>query len=57
MNVNKIYMTLKDKLTKPLYQNSFDGDSWHMYIKFENIDKILDEQVRIAEEHFKTEKQ
>lgn len=50
-------MTLKDKLTKPLYQNSFDGDSWHMYIKFEDIDKILDEQVRIVEEHFKTEKQ
>lgn len=42
---------LKDKLTKVLYQNSFDGDSHHSYIKFENMDKILEEQTKIAKEY------
>lgn len=34
---------MKDKLIKPLYKNSFDGDSHHMYIRFENIQIIADE--------------
>ena len=42
---------LKDELTKVLYQNSFDGDSHHSYIKFENMNKILEEQTKIAKEY------
>ena len=34
-------MSIIDKLTKPLYQNSFDGDSYHTYIKFEDMQTIL----------------
>lgn len=41
-------MKIKDQLTKPLYENSFDGDSYHTYIKFENIDSIISEQQNIV---------
>jgi len=44
---------LKTQLTKPLYQNSFDGDSYHSYILFENMNKILEEQTAIAKEYTK----
>lgn len=44
---------LKEQLTKPLYQNSFDGDSYHSYILFENMDKILEEQTGIVKEYTK----
>lgn len=46
-------MNLKDNLTKPLYQKSFDGDSYHTYILFENMDVILEEQVKVAKEYAK----
>jgi len=45
---------LKEQLTKTLYQNSFDGDSYHSYILFENMDKILNEQTVIAKEYAKS---
>jgi hypothetical protein len=42
---------LKEELTKPLYKNSFDGDSYHSYILFENMDKILEEQTIISKKY------
>ena len=44
-------MKLKEKLTKPLYQNSFDGDSEHTYIRFENIDVVLSKQEDIVKKY------
>ena len=40
-------MKIKDKLTVPLYEKSFDGDSYHSHIKFENMDVILSAQENI----------
>jgi len=44
-------MKIKDKLTTPLYEKSFDKDSYHLYIKFENIDVILSAQEKITKEY------
>lgn len=43
-------MKIKDKLTVPLYEKSFDKDSYHLYIKFENIDIILSAQEKITKQ-------
>lgn len=44
-------MNIKDRLTKPLYKHSFDGDSLHTYILFEDMDTILEEQAKIVKEY------
>lgn len=44
-------MNIKDELTKPLYKYSFDGDSFHTYILFEDMDTILEEQTKIVKEY------
>ena len=43
-------MKIKDKLTVPLYEKSFDGDPYHSYIKFENMDVILSAQEKITKQ-------
>ena len=42
-------MTLKEKFTKSLYQKSHD-DSECLRIRFENIDEVIDLQVKRADE-------
>ena len=42
-------MTLKEKFKERLYNQSHD-DSECLRIKFENIDKVIDSQEKIAEE-------
>ncbi len=42
-------MTLKEKITEILYKESHD-DSECLRIKFENIDKVIDSQEKIADE-------
>ena len=42
-------MTLKEKITEILYKESHD-DSECLRIRFENIDKVLDSQEKIADE-------
>ena len=42
-------MTLKEKFKERLYNQSHD-DSECLRIKFENIDKVIDSQVKIADE-------
>lgn len=42
-------MTLKEKFKERLYNQSHD-DSECLRIRFENIDKVIDSQERIAEE-------
>jgi hypothetical protein len=42
-------MTLKEKITEILYKESHD-DSECLRIRFENIDKVIDSQEKVAEE-------
>jgi len=44
-------MNIEKLLIKPLYQNSFDGDSYHTYIKFENMQIILSEQEKAVKQY------
>jgi hypothetical protein len=43
-------MTLKEKFKERLYNQSHD-DSEYLRIRFENIDKVIDSQEKIADEH------
>ena len=42
-------MSLKEKFTKILYTQSHD-DAYCLRIRFENIDKVIDSQEKIADE-------
>lgn len=44
-------MNIERLLTKPLHQNSFDGDSYHIYIKFEDMQTILLAQEKAVKQY------